>query len=112
MEILQFLWQRGTATVRDIQDDMTRSRKVAYTSIATIMRIMVDKGTVQIVDERRPQKFIAVMSESEARKKVTDEWLDRMFSGSIVELVRHALANRKLAKKDADQLKKIIESAK
>lgn len=111
LEILSFLWQRGVATVRDIQDDLVRTKKIAYTSIATIMRIMVEKKLVEIVDERRPQRFKAVVNEADARKRVTDDWLSRMFGGSLSDLVRHALTGRKLPKKEIAELKKIIDSA-
>lgn len=110
LEILRFLWQRGVATVRDIQDDLIRTKKIAYTSIATIMRIMVEKNMVEIVDERRPQKFKAIVTETDARKRVTDDWLSRMFNGSIADLVRHALTGRKLPKKEIEELKKLIDS--
>lgn len=112
MEILRVLWLRGACTVRDVQDEVSKTKKLAYTSLATIMRIMVDKELVKIVEERRPQKFEAVITESQARKSVTDEWLTRMFGGSVLNLVRHALTGRRLPKKDIEELKKLIESAK
>ena len=112
IEILRVLWQRGTATVRDISDDLTRTKKIAYTSIATIVRIMVEKNMVEIVDVRRPQKFRAVINEKDARKSITDEWLSRMFGGSITNLVRHALTGRKCSSKEIAELKKIIDEAK
>jgi predicted transcriptional regulator len=112
LEILRHLWARGEATVRDISDDMLKTKKVAYTSIATIMRIMVEKEYVEITDERRPQKFRAVITETAARKGVTDEWLTRMFGGSVANLVRHALTGRKLPKSEIAELRKIIDAAK
>lgn len=112
IEILRVLWQRGVATVRDIADDLTRTKKIAYTSIATIVRIMVDKNMVEIVDVRRPQKFRAVINEKDARKSITDEWLSRMFGGSILDLVRHALTGRKVSAKEIAELKKIIDQSK
>jgi predicted transcriptional regulator len=112
IEILRVLWQRGTATVRDISDDLTRTKKIAYTSIATIVRIMVEKNMVEIVDVRRPQKFKAVINEKDARKSITDEWLTRMFGGSILNLVKHALTGRKCTAKEIVELKKIIDESK
>jgi predicted transcriptional regulator len=112
IEILRVLWQRGPATVRDISDELTRTKKIAYTSIATIVRIMVEKKMVEIVDIRRPQKFRAVIDENDARKSITDEWLSRMFNGSITNLVRHAMTGRKCSPKEIAELKKIIEEAR
>ena len=112
IELLRVLWLRGTATVRDVSDDLTKTKKIAYTSIATIMRIMVEKKMVEIVDERRPQKFKPIISEREARKSVTDEWLSRRFNGSILNLIRHAMTGRKCSAKEISEMKKLIDEAK
>src|SRR5262245_16353429 len=107
-EILQLMWGRGDVTVRDIHDELTKSKKVAYTSLATIMRILVEKEMVKVVDARRPQKFRAVLTEAEGRKRITDEWLQRQFSGSVAQLIQHALTGRKLSKTERAELLKII----
>jgi predicted transcriptional regulator len=58
MRCLVELWKKDnhTGTVRDIHD---ATPKHAYTSIATIVRIMVEKDYVEIFDKRRPQRFRA-----------------------------------------------------
>lgn len=112
MEILRVLWSSGEQTVRDIHDEISKTKRIAYTSLATIMRIMVEKEIVEIVDARRPQKFRAVLSEKEGRKAVTDEWLSRQFGGSVTELIRHALSGRKLSKAERAELLAIVAPAK
>lgn len=110
-EILCAFWQRGSATVRDIHDDLLKKRRVAYTSIATIVRIMEEKGYVDIVDARRPQKFRVLLEESETRKQVTDAWADRMCGGSIAEMLRHAISGRRLSKVEREEIKGLIQKA-
>ena len=110
-EILQILWQRRVATVRDVQDDLIKARKIAYTSIATIMRIMVAKGMVEVSDARRPQRFRPVISENEARKQITDTWLSRQFGGSISQLFHYVLAGRRLSAAEVRELKTLVESS-
>lgn len=112
MEILHVLWLRGTATVRDVCDDLSKKKKIAYTSIATLVRIMVDKEMVEIVDHNRPQRFKPIIKEVEARKTMTDEWLSRLFGGSILNLVRHALTGRKVSASEISELKKLIDESK
>ncbi len=111
-EILVCLWERGIATIRDVHDHLLLKRKVAYTSVATIMRIMLAKGMVELTDERRPQKFRAVITEVDARKLVADEWLERLFAGSVTDLVRHALAGRRCSSKEITEMREAIEQAK
>lgn len=110
-EILCCFWRRGTATIRDIHDDLLKKRKVAYTSVATIVRIMVEKGYMEIVDPRRPQRFKTVLDESETRRAITDEWANRMCGGSIAEIVRHAIAGRRLSKQEREEIKALIQQA-
>lgn len=108
MEILQVLWERGPSTVRDVVDVLEKRKKVAYTSVATIMRIADQKGFVRIIDAKRPQRFEAVLSQSKAQRVMTDEWLKRMFNNSVVDLVAHALVGRKLKRSDVEELQKLI----
>lgn len=108
MEILRVLWAGGDMTVRDVHDEISKTKRIAYTSLATIIRILLEKEMVTIVDARRPQKFRAIVSEKDGRKAVIDEWLQRLFGGSITQLIRHALTGRKLNKTELAELRKII----
>jgi len=83
LKILNYLWSHGIMTVRDIADEVAKSdQKIAYTSIATIVRIMVDKGYVEITDARRPQKFKAVVDRKATTASVIDGLIRAMFGGS------------------------------
>ena len=94
-EILQVLWVRGEATLREVCDDLARRRRVTTSGIATIMKIMVDKGYARVTDERRPQKFTATTSKAETGGSVVGDVLNRFFGGSMFDLVRAALGNDK-----------------
>lgn len=101
LEILTSLTRRGVATVRDIQDDFrAANRNVAYTSIATIIRIMVQKKDVSIVDQRRPQKFKALTNLDEQREAQLRDVIARCFGGDV-EAVRVILDRIKPRKKGA-----------
>lgn len=112
MRILRSLWARKVATVRDIHDDyVAADSTIAYTSIATIVRVMVDKGLAEIVDARRPQKFRALITQEDASKQVTDAWLEQMFDGSLANLFRHALTGRKVSAKEREELQALLKAA-
>jgi predicted transcriptional regulator len=67
----------------------------AYTSVATIMRIMLDKGTIRMVEKRRPQRFAANLTKADLGTAVLDDLCEGIFAGSLVTLLRHALSVKK-----------------
>lgn len=60
VEILGKFWNGGTLTVRDVHDRINKTRPVSFTTVATMVRIMVAKKQLKMTDVRRPQKFEAV----------------------------------------------------
>ena len=48
MEILHHAWELGEATVTDVQERILNERKVAYTTVMTIMKNLNDKGYLEI----------------------------------------------------------------
>lgn len=109
MEILRVFWQRGEVTVRDVTDEITKHKKVAYTSIATLMRIMVDKGLIRLSDERRPQRFVASLSEESTCVSIVNDLKQRVFGGSIRDLVRHALGGKKTSPQEIAEIKSLLK---
>lgn len=111
MEILRIIWKRGDSTVRDVHDDLLAAgRAHSYSALSTTMRTMVVKGSIRLVDERRPQKFAAVASRADTYATIAEDVMHRVFGGSIAKLVRSALGGQKhhSAKEIAD-LRKLLE---
>src|SRR5687767_14063384 len=89
-QILTILWERGESSVREVWEAINRLRASAYTSVATIMRIMLDKGLIRLTHERRPQRFAAVMTKEELATFVIDDLAATIFDGSFNKLFKHA----------------------
>lgn len=82
MELLTTM--EGDMTIRDMSDVLRdRGRTLAYTSVATIARIMVDKGFLVLVDDRRPQKFRATIGREEAQRDAMADVVKRLFAGNV-----------------------------
>ena len=43
LEILQILWQNSTATVRDVHEELAKTKDVGYTTTLKLMQIMHEK---------------------------------------------------------------------
>jgi BlaI family transcriptional regulator, penicillinase repressor len=85
-EILTVLWKQGAISIRVIHRAMNRRRPVAFSSVATITRIMEKKGWVTLVDVKRPQKFAPNINRQQFARLVLGDLIARAFDGSKVEL--------------------------
>jgi len=104
--ILAVLWKRQRATVREIYDELRKSRRSGYSSVLKLVQIMTAKGYVRRRDvNERPQVYHATLSEHEARRSMVRDLLERVFGGSSKELIEEALALRKPSPPELAQLR-------
>ncbi|MBD3676415.1 MAG: BlaI/MecI/CopY family transcriptional regulator [Planctomycetaceae bacterium] len=108
LEILKVLWQRGPSTVREVLEVLNRQRERAYTSIMTMMNLMVDKGLLQ----REPQGRAFIYRPASAQRAVLSEIVDNLvgkaFDGSPSSLVTALLDKSKLSPEEAERIKDAI----
>ncbi len=63
LEIMHAFWEAGESTIADVQQRLEADgRELAYTTVATLVRILVDKNFLRQTSERRPHTFAAVRS--------------------------------------------------
>ncbi len=86
LEIMKSLWRRRWAVVRDVQADLLPDRKLAYTTVMTVMDRLFKKGAVRRVKKSRAHLYEPVFTESEARANALNKLIDGYFDGSRVRL--------------------------
>lgn len=109
-EILSVVWDRGPVSVRDVHDVVGKTRDNAYSSVATIMRIMAKKGLLKVSDSRRPVKFVAAVDRQVVARNMTHDLVTRVFGGSLLEMFKAALQGKKRAASELAEIKKWIKS--
>jgi len=109
LEILQVLWKEGAATVRQINDELSREREVGYTTTLKFLQIMHEKGLVSRERSGKTHIYEAAISESKAQQHLVNDLLDNAFRGSAMKLVMGALGSRKSSKKELDELRRYLD---
>src|SRR5580700_6437807 len=109
LEILRVLWERGPSTVREIQDTLSKTRDVGYTTVLKLLQIMTAKGTVRRNEEQRAHVYEACLPATETKRQLAGDVLQRVFEGSASELMLHALAGRRTSKKELKELRKLLD---
>lgn len=68
LELMGYLWKLNEATVNDVVSALPEARKLAYTSVSTMLRILEQKGVVDSRKEGRGHVYFPNL-----RKKLTKQ---------------------------------------
>src|SRR5213596_3251340 len=89
LEILRVLWESGASPLGAICDALRRQREVATTTVATMLRVMLDKGLVRRKAAVRGQVWSAAVTQNAAAKSMVGKLVDGVFDGSAGRLAAH-----------------------
>jgi BlaI family penicillinase repressor len=108
LRIMKVLWDRSEATVADVNNAL-KKENLAYTTMATMLRKMDERGLVSHRKEGRTFVYRAEIEKEKISDSIAGEMLDRLFSGSVADMVSHLLSNHEV---DADELRRIEKLVK
>jgi len=111
LRIMRLLWGLGEASVADVQQKLG-GRSLAYTTVATMLRKMEDRGLVQHVEEGRRFVYRAAVSMEEVTRSMTGDLVDRLFGGSLADAVTHLLDSRDVSREELVRLEQLIQERK
>jgi len=112
LRIMKVLWERGEATVAVVHDALTGERDLAYTTMATMLRKMEERGLVKHRSEGRSFVYRACVGEEAVSRGMADHLLDRLFEGSLADMVHHLLSTREISRAELGKLEKLITERK
>ena len=112
LRILQALWPRGEATVAQVLEDLAGHADLAYTTVATMLRTMEARGLVGHRAEGRSFLYRATVAAEEVSRGMADHLVDRLFEGSLPDVVNHLLTTREVSREELRQLEKLIAQRK
>ncbi len=110
LEIMQVFWKRGELTVADVQQALADAGlERAYTTVATLVRILCDKGFVEQTNQERPFRFRPARSYEEVSGRLLSDLVDRVFQGSREQLLVRLMGEKKLSAKERAMLEEILK---
>lgn len=112
LEILKVLWARGSASVREVYEQMSRSAPIVQNTVQAFLRTMEEKGLVTHRTEGRTFIYQPVPRRDETKKRLVSRMLQRVFDGAIDQLVQSALSLRQPTQEELRNLEELIERAK
>lgn len=109
---MKLVWQRQTATVRDIYEALLEHRKIAYTTVMTMMKILENKGYLKKRRQDRAFLYRPAHTQNRVLGNMLREFIDRVFNGSAEPLLVHLVKSRHLREKDLQKIVRMIEETK
>ncbi|NOT52616.1 MAG: BlaI/MecI/CopY family transcriptional regulator [Chitinophagaceae bacterium] len=114
LEILQILWSKGLATVREVHEELSKTKDAGYTTTLKLMQIMNEKGIVKRDDSMRTHVYQAAVNKERTQKHLLNKMIDSLFGGSPTQLVIQALGdnNHKASAEELEQIQALLNSLK
>jgi predicted transcriptional regulator len=112
LEIMKLVWERDSSTVRDVYEALLERRKIAYTTVMTMMKILETKGYLKKRRQDRAFLYRPAHPKSQVIGGMIREFIDRVFNGSAEPLLVHLVKSRRLREKDLEKIVRMVEETK
>ncbi len=109
LEILRVLWANGPTALSTLCDSLRQQREVATTTVATMLRVMSEKGLVKRQGSGRGAQWVAAVTQKKTAKGMVSKLVDHVFDGSANLLAAHLIEGGQLSAKQLDQLRDLID---
>ena len=109
LEILQVIWLHGPVSVRFVNDELNRKKRVGYTTTLKLMQIMREKGLLMRSEDGRKHVYNVILKEKDAKNLLLDKFVKTAFGGSAMDLVMQALGNHQTTPDELEELKALID---
>ena len=110
--VLRLLWEQGELTVAQIWEQLYPDRKLAQTTVATIVARLQRR---RILERRtRDKQFVyrALLTEADVQHSMVSELTERLFAGDVAALVNHLLSDRDMTPGDLARVRKMIKGTR
>ena len=109
LEILKVVWQRGEATVREVFRDLSAQRKIAYTTVLTMMGILEQKGHLKKTAGERAYIYRPTKPQQQVVGSMVNEFVHRVFNGSARPLLVHLVENPDIRPDELAEIEKLLK---
>jgi len=111
LEIMKVVWRSGASTVRDVYETLLEHRKIAYTTVMTMMNILEQKGYLKKSSKDRAYVYQATRPQKQVIRGMVREFVDRVFNGSAEPLLLHLVEDRRVSEQDLEEIRVMLRES-
>jgi BlaI family transcriptional regulator, penicillinase repressor len=109
LEVARVLWSLGEATPRQVFEAYPNQRNVDFTTVQTFLRRLEAKGYIQARREGKVKHYRPRVQPTKVIGQTIDDFVERVFDGESLPLVRYLIHDRGMSQSDIDELRKLLD---
>jgi predicted transcriptional regulator len=107
---MKVVWSRGSATVREVYEELLQHRKIAYTTVLTMMGVLEQKGRLNKEAGERAYVYQPTEPRAAVVGSMVTDFIKRVFNGSATPLLVHLAESREIRQEQLDEISKLLKN--
>src|SRR3954471_25017289 len=107
LEIMKIVWERDSATVRDVYETLLKRRKVAYTTVMTMMKILEQKKYLKKTQADRAYVYRPAQPKRQVVGDMVRDFINRVFNGATEPLLVHLVEEHDLTPEELEEIARL-----
>ena len=108
LEVARIVWRLGSATVRQVLEELPKTRGLDFKTVQTYLRRLEAKGFLSAKRQGRSKVYRSRLRPAKVMREMIDDFLDRMFDGEAMPLLQHLIHDRGLSEEEVEQLRQLL----
>jgi predicted transcriptional regulator len=100
LEFMNIIWSLNKVTIKDIVAHLPKERPLAYTTVATVVKVLEQKGFLQCQKNTYAHVFHPIVNKAEYESTCIDHMVTNVFDGEPLAMVQRLLTAKKLQQDD------------
>lgn len=109
LEILAILWSRGSSTVREVHEELSKIKPNGYTTVLKFLQIMVEKGLAHRKEVHRVHLYEAAVPQETTQSELVRDLAARAFGGSPLQLAMRALTADRASAEELAEIRRLLD---
>jgi BlaI family transcriptional regulator, penicillinase repressor len=109
-EVMEVLWKMGEATVKQVRKALSKDKKLAYTTVATLLNRLRERGYVDAEERNFAYVFRPIIEREQVVRRKLDDLVQKVLGGDVAPLAAYIAENRSLTSEQLAALEEIVKS--
>ena len=107
--VIEIVWDLGQASVHDVREQLSRKKKLAYTTVLTSLQKLEKAGWLRHKARGKSYVYLPTRTREQAGAKSVRRFVDRMFGGDAVLMFQHLVRENNMSEEELGELRKTID---
>ena len=110
IDVIRVLWERGSCSTAEVHQAVQKARGLAYTTVATVLKRLEDRGAVKGTRRGRELVYEACLSERQIKRSMVSNMVGSLFQGDAKALVAHLVRESEIEEGDLSEIRSLLEN--